>query len=181
MTAVWGSQRRGRLDPCDGVAEGPRCQVENFHFLWWVTGIKGRFLSEGEPGAELCFPKTHPAGVWSRQSLGTGRSRLGACPTVLHVQLGPRAWPLLCPVLGTFPGAPNLLSGRNLAREYTASFVTAQNSLECAILSLPSRFVQAVWQHGPRTVVGLYGNDAGTLHLFCLSHLRQQKLFPVRI
>lgn len=157
MTAVWGSQRRGRSDPCDGVAEGPRCQMENSHFLWWVTGIKRRFLSEGEPGAELCFPRPILPGCGEGRAWG-----LGACPTVLHVQRGPRAWPLLCPVLGTFPGARNLLSGRNLAREYTTTFVTAQNSLERAILSLPSRFVQAVWQRGPRTVGRLDGSDAGT-------------------
>lgn len=150
--------------------------MENFHFLWWVTGIKGRFMSEGEPGAELCFPKTHPAGVWRRQSLGTGR-----VPHHASCAAGPQGLATFVSSPWHFPGAPSLLSGRNLAREYTTTFVTAQNSLECAILSLLSSFVQAVWQRGPRTVVGLDGNDAGTPHLFCLSHLRQQKLFPVRI
>lgn len=94
---------------------------------------------------------------------------------------GSQSFGFSCPVLGIFPGSPNLSSARNLAGVHTTTFVTAQHLLEHAILSFPSRFTEAVWQGGSRTVVGLYGSDAGTPHLFSLSHLRQQKLFPIRI
>lgn len=70
-----------------------------------------------------------------------------------------------CPILGTFPGSPNPPSARDLAGVHTTTFVTAQHSLEHVILSFPSRFTEAVWQGGSRTVVGLYGSDAGTPHL----------------
>lgn len=85
------------------------------------------------------------------------------------------------PVLGIFPGSPKLPGATNLSGVHTTTFVTAPHLLEHASLSFPSRFTGAVWQRGSRTVVGLYESDAGTPHLFSLSHLRQQKLFPIRI
>lgn len=81
-----------------------------------------------------CFLKTHQSGAWTNPSLGIGRS--GMRPRALHstsCTAGSGALPLPCPIFGTFSGAPNLPSSRNLARVYTTIFVTAQHSLEHAI------------------------------------------------
>lgn len=79
---------------------------------------------------------------------------------------GSQGFALLCPILGSFSESPYLPNARNQAGVHTATVVTAQHSLEHAILSLLSRFVEVVWQVGSRTMVGLYGSEAGTPHLF---------------
>ena len=117
-------------------------------------------MNEGELGTELHFPKTHlhgygEGGAWGWSGGGGADRRPGMLHGTLYAA-GSQGFALLCPILGTFSGSPNLPSARNQAGVHTTTFVTAQHALAHAILSLPSRFIEAVWQGGSRTVVGLY-------------------------